>query len=72
MLTKIEISDNIIYGIKFYLEVKVMGSVLDIIMNLFQGLDLEKVLGSITGVAGNHDLGAIVGLITDFFGGLFN
>lgn len=49
-----------------------MGSVLDIIMNLFQGFDLTKVIGSIVGVAGNHDLGAIVGILTDFYGGLFN
>lgn len=49
-----------------------MGSVLDIIMNLFQGFDLTKVIGSIAGVAGNHDLGAIVGILTDFYGGLFN
>lgn len=49
-----------------------MEAVLDVIMNLFQGIDLGKIFDSITGVATNHDLSSILGILADFYGGLFN
>lgn len=49
-----------------------MDAVIDVLVNLFYGIDLEKVLGSVTGYAKNHDFGSIIGIIGDFYGGLFN
>lgn len=49
-----------------------MDAVLDIIMNLFSGLELESALDTIIGSLIEYDVSACVDTIMSFFGGLFS
>lgn len=49
-----------------------MAPIIDVLFNLFSGLDLQQILGSIMSASTTHDLGSILGILADFYGGLFN
>ena len=49
-----------------------MDSILGILFNLFEGLDLEKVLGSIEGSAVEYNVSVVLDTFSSFFGGLFS
>lgn len=48
-----------------------MGSILGILANLFEGLDLEMVLGSVEGSLMEYGVSVIFDTFSSFFGGLF-
>ncbi len=48
-----------------------MGSILDIIFNLFEGADLSAILKSIEGSLVEYDVSAVLDTVSSFFGGLF-
>ncbi len=48
-----------------------MGSILDIIFNLFEGADLAAILQSIEGSLVEYDVSAVLDTCSSFFGGLF-
>ena len=48
-----------------------MGSILDIIFNLFEGADLSAILKSIEGSLVECDVSAVLDTWSSFFGGLF-
>ncbi len=48
-----------------------MGSILGIIANLFEGADLEAILGSIEGSLVEYGVSVVLDTFTSFFGGLF-
>ncbi len=49
-----------------------MEAILSIIFNIFEGFDLERVLGSIEGTLVEHDVSVVLDTFGSFFGGLFN
>ncbi len=49
-----------------------MDSILGIIFNLFEGLDLELILKSIEGTLVEHDISVVLDTIGSFYGGLFH
>ncbi len=49
-----------------------MGSILGILANLFEGLDLEAVLGSVEGSLMEYGVSLIFDTFSSFFGGLFS
>ena len=49
-----------------------MDSILGILFNLFEGLDLEKVLSSVEGSMLEYNVSIILDTFTSFFGGLFS
>ncbi len=49
-----------------------MDSVLGILFNLFEGLDLEKILGSIEGSLVEYEVSVVLDTFSSFFGGLFS
>lgn len=49
-----------------------MDSILGIIFNLFEGLDLEMVLKSIEGSLVEHSVSTVLDTIGSFYGGLFS
>lgn len=49
-----------------------MDAVMDILMNLLSGLELESALGTIVGSLVEYDVSACVDTIMSFFGGLFS
>ncbi|MBR0536289.1 MAG: hypothetical protein IIX14_07935 [Clostridia bacterium] len=48
-----------------------MDSILGIVFNLFEGLDLEAVLGSIDGSLVEYSVSSFLDTFSSFFGGLF-
>ena len=48
-----------------------MGSILDIILNLFEGADLSAVLQSIEGSLVEYNVSVVLDTFKSFFGGLF-
>lgn len=48
-----------------------MDSILGILANLFEGADLELILGSIEGSLVEYGVSAILDTFSSFFGGLF-
>ena len=48
-----------------------MDAVLDIVMNLFSGIELEGVLSSMVGTLVEYDVSAALDTIISFFGGAF-
>lgn len=48
-----------------------MDSILGIVFNLFEGLDLSAVLGSIEGSLVEYDVSVVLDTFSSFFGGLF-
>ncbi len=53
-------------------EAIVLAPIIDVLFNLFSGLDLQQILGSIMSQSTTHDLGSILSILADFYGGLFN
>ncbi len=49
-----------------------MDSILGILANLFEGLDLEAVLGSIEGSLVEYGVSVVLDTFASFFGGLFS
>ncbi len=48
-----------------------MESILGILFNLFEGLDLQLILESIKGTLVEHDVSTVLDTIGSFYGGLF-
>lgn len=48
-----------------------MEAIFDIVLNLFEGVDLTKVLESISGSLVEYDVSAVLDTVGSFFGGLF-
>jgi hypothetical protein len=62
-----------IYGNLFLLKGgEVMDSIFGILFNLFEGLDLEKVLSSVEGSMIEYNVSVALDTFTSFFGGLFS
>jgi hypothetical protein len=66
ILTKSEIYDIFILS----KEAKIMDSILGILFNLFEGLDLAIILESIEGSLVEYDVSSVVDTFSSFFGGL--
>lgn len=49
-----------------------MDAILDIVMNLFSGLELEGVLSSMVGFLIEYDVSSGIDTAISFFGGLFS
>ena len=49
-----------------------MEAILDIIFNLFEGVELESIMDNMVGTLVEYDVSAVVDTVSDFFGGLFN
>lgn len=49
-----------------------MDAILDVVMNLFSGIELEGVLNSMVGTLVEYDVSACLDTVVSFFGGLFN
>ncbi len=49
-----------------------MDSILGILFNLFEGLDLAIILESIEGSLVEYDVSAVTDTVSSFFAGLFN
>lgn len=49
-----------------------MDAVMDIIMNLLSGLELESAMSTIIGSLVEYDVSACVDTIMSFFGGMFS
>ena len=49
-----------------------MESILGILFNLFEGVDLEKVLSSVEGSMVEYNASIILDTFSSFFGGLFS
>lgn len=50
----------------------IMDAVMDIIMNLLSGLELESAMSTIIGSLVEYDVSACVDTIISFFGGMFS
>jgi hypothetical protein len=48
-----------------------MEAIFDIVLNLFEGVDLTRVLESISGSLVEYDVSAVLDTVGSFFGGLF-
>lgn len=49
-----------------------MDAVLDVIMNLFSGIELEGILSTMIGSLVEYDVSAVIDTVSSFFGGLFS
>ncbi len=49
-----------------------MGSILGIIFNLFEGLDLSMILGSIEGSLVEYDVSSVLDTFASFYDGLLH
>ena len=49
-----------------------MDAVIDIIMNLFEGIELEGILNSMVGSLVEYDVSVVLDTFSSFFAGLFN